>query len=317
MIDSPTITLTETQQRALDNLPPRVAEALSHFRDNLLARFPDQIRRIILYGSFARGEAHEESDVDVMVVVGWEEERLPGGWYASPYGDPRWEEIIDMSVDATLECGHDVAAFVIGETLFQKSIHAAGEARREGIELYRSELASVTKTIGTQTYVDDEIQPASTRVLKERAETGDYDAEDSADLSNPRLWLSLADEKLQTARILINAGLYDDTISRAYYGMFYAAKAALVPVGVAVKSHAGALSQFAERFVATGRCDKRYSKMLSRARRERNRSDYEPAYRAKDKKAMAEGIVGDAESFIAKARELVEEELSKRGASPS
>jgi len=55
-----------------------VAGALSRFCDRLLARFGDQILRVILYGSFARGEAHAESDVDVMIVVGWEFEKLPG-----------------------------------------------------------------------------------------------------------------------------------------------------------------------------------------------------------------------------------------------
>ncbi|MEE9616178.1 MAG: nucleotidyltransferase domain-containing protein [Anaerolineae bacterium] len=49
----------------LDRLPPRARE--------LLGVFSDQVRRINLYGSYARGEADPDSDVDVMGVVGWEE----------------------------------------------------------------------------------------------------------------------------------------------------------------------------------------------------------------------------------------------------
>ncbi len=43
-------------------------------RDHLLSRLPGVIQRILVYGSHARGEAGEDSDVDVLVVV---DERLP------------------------------------------------------------------------------------------------------------------------------------------------------------------------------------------------------------------------------------------------
>ena len=57
-------------------------EVLTRYRDALLARFPDQLQRLILFGSQARGDATAGSDIDVLVVVNWEEERLPGGFYA-------------------------------------------------------------------------------------------------------------------------------------------------------------------------------------------------------------------------------------------
>ena len=136
MIESPTITLTESQQRALENLPPRVADALSRFRDNLLARFPGQILRVILYGSFARGETHGESDVDVMVVVGWELPKLPDGSYLHPSSDPRCKAIGDLAYEATLKCGRFISDLVVDESLFRKGRDAIREARREGIELY-------------------------------------------------------------------------------------------------------------------------------------------------------------------------------------
>jgi hypothetical protein len=60
MIESPALERAEIQQHALEKMPPRVREALARFVDALLARFPGEIRRVILYGSFARGEAHIE-----------------------------------------------------------------------------------------------------------------------------------------------------------------------------------------------------------------------------------------------------------------
>jgi len=304
VIESPTITLTESQQRALENLPPRVADALLRFRDNLLARFPGQILCVILYGSFARGETHGESDVDVMVVVAWEEEKLLGGWYRRPYGDPRWEAIADMAYDATLECNRYVSAFVVGEMLFREGRDAIREARREGIELYHH--PSVSALMYAQT--------APARVLKDSPTVG-ADSVDPGDLEDIRIWLSLADENLQVAHYLFKGAYYRDVISSAYYAMFYAAKAALLAAGVSVKSHEGAISEFGRLFAATRRVEAQYGRMLAERYKERLGSDYAPRFSATQE--LADKAIRDAEAFIAKTRELVEEELSKRGASPS
>lgn len=43
--------------------------ALDEFRTWLSARFSARVHELALFGSRARGEGHEESDVDVLVVV--------------------------------------------------------------------------------------------------------------------------------------------------------------------------------------------------------------------------------------------------------
>lgn len=55
-------------------------QILDEYRRRLLAALPGQIERLILFGSYARGQAHAESDVDVLVVVNWPQERLPDGF---------------------------------------------------------------------------------------------------------------------------------------------------------------------------------------------------------------------------------------------
>ncbi|HLF27614.1 MAG TPA: HEPN domain-containing protein [Anaerolineae bacterium] len=305
--------LTEPQPPALENLPRAVAVAISHFCDALLARFPDQIRRIILYGSFARGDYHAESDVDVLVVVGWEFERLPGGWYRSPYSEPRWRAIIDLSVTATLECERDVAPLVLSEEMYRhKSMDVAREADREGIPLYVQD-SGVTPAGERLTALDMRTgmpdQPPTVAALKERAE--EYDAA-PADLGDPHLWLSMAEKELQVVHDLLGDLHHRQAISRAYYAMFYATKAALVAAEVRVKSHAGANSEFGRTFVKTGQVDGRYQAMLSRAGRDRQHSDYAPTTHPTSEDV--ERIVEDAEAFVAQARELVAEELSRRSA---
>jgi hypothetical protein len=76
---------------------PEISAALAKYQEALWAGCPGEIQRLILFGSYARGEATAESDVDVLVVVNWETERLPGGFYAAPFSDPRWKAIIDAA----------------------------------------------------------------------------------------------------------------------------------------------------------------------------------------------------------------------------
>lgn len=44
-------------------------QPVNDLRDQLLNRLPGIIQRIVMYGSYARGEAREDSDIDVLVIV--------------------------------------------------------------------------------------------------------------------------------------------------------------------------------------------------------------------------------------------------------
>lgn len=50
-------------------IAPLVETALERFSCALRERFGPRLRELVLFGSYARGEAHEDSDVDVLVVV--------------------------------------------------------------------------------------------------------------------------------------------------------------------------------------------------------------------------------------------------------
>lgn len=59
-------------------------------------------------------------------------------------------------------------------------------------------------------------------------------------------------ERLRVAEKLLRDGEYEDAVSRAYYAMYHAAKAALATVNVFPKTHEGVVSEFGRRLILTG-----------------------------------------------------------------
>lgn len=83
-------------------LSAAVASALAEFGCELRRRYGPELLELRLFGSFARGEAGEDSDVDVAVVLedaGWDRRRA----------------VIDLAADVGLE--HDLA---ISPTVFDR-----------------------------------------------------------------------------------------------------------------------------------------------------------------------------------------------------
>lgn len=87
--------------------------------------------------------------------------------------------------------------------------------------------------------------------------------------------LSSAREKLTSARLLLEAGLYKDSIGRSYYAIFSAIRAILAARQVDFSKHAGVIAYFQKEFIKTGIFDKKYSKYLQQAFQIRNSCDYD------------------------------------------
>ena len=115
-----------------------------------------------------------------------------------------------------------------------------------------------------------------------------------------RAWIEQADQKIVVAQKLLDLDYYDDATSRAYYGMFYAAKAALLSVDVDTKSHAGVLNQFSQQFIKTGQIDKSFGRMLALVMQARETSDYSPEITVSQ--ANAEAILDDAQAFVTQVK---------------
>lgn len=107
--------VSEVETRALDRLV-----------EMLRQRFGARLREVRLFGSTARGERHEESDIDVAVIVDkldWREKRELYGW---PF-DIMMETGVYLSPVAWSTA--DFQCLLDGERLI------ALDVRREGIQL--------------------------------------------------------------------------------------------------------------------------------------------------------------------------------------
>ncbi len=123
------------------------------------------------------------------------------------------------------------------------------------------------------------------------------------------LLLEKAESKLNSAKVLFEKGIYDDAISRAYYSMFYAAKALLCLKNKHPRTHRGVVHQFGLEFVKSGVIEEYYAKALITAQERRERSDYDIYY--KPSKEEAEDIIEDAEKFLEKAKIVMKDVFSQ------
>ncbi|MBE7555138.1 MAG: nucleotidyltransferase domain-containing protein [Anaerolineales bacterium] len=121
-------------------LPPEITTALTDFQRQLLDLFPGEIEQIILYGSYATGQATSDSDVDVLVVVPWRDPTHSQDYYLGGPGDPRWQQIVDLAMDVLIAHGPYISALVVGETLFNSNWSVAEAAKREGKILWQKPL---------------------------------------------------------------------------------------------------------------------------------------------------------------------------------
>ncbi len=129
--------------------------------------------------------------------------------------------------------------------------------------------------------------------------------DDNPELDKPEVWLSLSAGKLAEAKDLLRLEHWRGTVSSAYFAMFYAAKAALVSVGVDVQKHKGIGSNLSEHFVKTGLLDQDYNRLLMQAMRAREISDYDPHETITE--AGAQQAVANAEKFVEAIKKVITE----------
>lgn len=90
--------------------------------------------------------------------------------------------------------------------------------------------------------------------------------------------IDIAKDKLKSAKILLDAGQYKDSIGRSYYALFSAVRAVLAKDQVDFSKHAGVIAYFQKNYIKTEIFERKYSKYLTGAFQIRNSCDYDDFY---------------------------------------
>jgi len=82
----------------------RIKEILNEFKEEIEKLYGNRLKNVILYGSWARGEANDESDIDLVIVL--EGRVIPGR---------EIDRMIDVITEINLKYGALISVFPVSE----------------------------------------------------------------------------------------------------------------------------------------------------------------------------------------------------------
>ncbi len=108
-------------------MKPRIDELIRQINSELQKKFKEKLAKIVLFGSYARGDYDNESDIDILVLVEDDEPKK--------YSD----EIVDFEVDLTIKYGVLPSIILRDINYFYENkeiIPFYRNVEREGVEIY-------------------------------------------------------------------------------------------------------------------------------------------------------------------------------------
>ena len=104
-------------------MPVNIQRLLEEFKKGLAGVYGERLKAVYLFGSYARGDYEENSDLDVMIVL-------------DTYGS-YWDELVrtsQLASDLSLEYGVTVSRTIMKEEQWQKGdLPVLRNVRAEGI----------------------------------------------------------------------------------------------------------------------------------------------------------------------------------------
>lgn len=109
-------------------MPVNVEAIVKKFAEELKTIFPGSVESVIVYGSYARGDYTDLSDVDIMVLVSLSEEEIC----------KRKNAAYDLAFDYLMESGIDFSVIIKNVKHFNKwanQLPFYRNVKREGIKI--------------------------------------------------------------------------------------------------------------------------------------------------------------------------------------
>lgn len=116
--------------------------------------------------------------------------------------------------------------------------------------------------------------------------------------------LRRAKKALLAAKTLLEKSLFEDCVSRAYYAVLHAAKAALALSKIEVDTHNGVRRMFGLHLVKNGKIEKEFAKILTAEHEDREIGDYEIDIEIEEERAKQR--VNEAEKFVQRIEQYVQ-----------
>ncbi|MFB0546154.1 MAG: HEPN domain-containing protein [Anaerolineae bacterium] len=261
---------SEQTAKRLDELilSPSQQQALAEVRRRLFSDPDIEVEEIVLYGSVARGEADEESDLDLLVVT------------AKPLSRAEsHEKITHVVFEVNLRFDTNISTLVVDrdewETGLISVLPIRGEILRDGVPYLRRNPSR---------------RSTSTNTDEQRAEA-------------VRRWWAMAQESLASAKLELEAGHYTFAINRIYYAAFYGVSAALFERRLSFKRHSGVRTALHRELIKSGLLDTEWGEFYDDLFRDRHEGDYN-VFASFDREHVESQLVCCTQ-FLAELRPLI------------
>src|SRR3990172_2382411 len=230
---------------SLSHLSPNERLGVDALVEALKREAGGQILLVAMFGSKARGDAGEDSDVDILIVADADPRQIEG-------------RISKSSSELSLE--HNL----INNKFILSRENWADYARRRAAFWQNIQRDGVLLLRGPALPDDLSLLP-------------DFDGENLMADHRPEIQknLRLAREALDDAQANHVQGRYHTAANRAYYAIFYAANAMLATLGLQRAKHSGVMGTFREKFVKTGAIEDSFSVDYGVAMEHREKADYD------------------------------------------
>ena len=225
----------------LHHLTSHELDVMAKFLSRLQEECGDRIAHVWLFGSKARGDFDEESDVDLLIVVHGRDDALK---------KTAGEIAYDLSLKhGVLLCEHVVSTWRFAqmcarqEPLYKNVV-------REGVDLWASETVSA--------------RAAETRASYNLGTPDDY----------LRHRLERSHQDLAWAQSALERGEYRLALNRAYYAVFHLTSVVLASLDVARHRHSGVESALHQYLIKPGLIEPEYGRFYRQTRQWRENADY-------------------------------------------
>ncbi len=106
-----------------------VEDVLKRYVNDVQQIYGDKLKTVILYGSYARGDYRQDSDIDIMILVDLPDDEIKG----------KRHTLSDMTYDYNYENNIEIMPIVKNQSHFNRWLRAYpfyNNVKKEGVELY-------------------------------------------------------------------------------------------------------------------------------------------------------------------------------------